>query len=235
MQSVPGFVSLSDAAHRLGVSDSRVRALLRAGALEGTKVAGRWLVADRGLHERSRSGAPSGRRLRASNAWTLLALGSGASAPWAEPSELRRMMQLLDERGIQALAPRLASRARRLSFYAHPGVLPELVSDFRLAITGVSAPVARELGVVGGGELDAYLPFEQLQPMIEQFALQRRNGDANVSLRLLPVGLDFAAQHPTPRAAVALDLAEGAEPRGQEAGRVELRRIDAERPWQRGR
>lgn len=231
---VQGFIPATDAAGRLGITDARVRALLRSGGLRGAKVAGRWLVAEESLYERDRSAPIQGRQLHPANAWAALAASSAAPAPWVTPLDLRRVMELLDARGLRGLAPRLRHRAQPRSFYAHPGVLRELAGAEELALTGVSAARATGLDLVGGGELDAYVAAERLEQITERFVLQPRDVGGNVVLRVLPTDVSFISNEPVPRAAVALDLAEGVEPRGREIGAAELRRIDQEQPWRRG-
>ena len=54
-------LSVHEAAVILGVSDARVRALLKDGGLEGTKIGRTWAVSERSVAKRRREGARPGR------------------------------------------------------------------------------------------------------------------------------------------------------------------------------
>ena len=57
-------LSVQEAAKRLGVTDVRVRALLKSGQLEGSKIGRAWAVSERSVAERLRDGAHPGRPAR---------------------------------------------------------------------------------------------------------------------------------------------------------------------------
>lgn len=230
---VAGLLSVPAAAERLGVSEARVRALLRAGLLDGTRLGSRWLIAEASVSERGLAGPTLGRQLRAANAWAAIALASAGTPDWISSEDQRRVMGFLEERGVSGLTPRLRDRARAHDFYGHPGVLRDLAAVPGVALTGVSAARRNGLGVVAGDEIDAYVASDRLDAVVDRFALDPRDRDGNVRLRALPADLGFLADQPTAFAAVALDLAEGHDPRSAKAGADALERLDAERPWQR--
>lgn len=54
-------LSVQEAASKLGITDVRVRALLKTGQLEGGKIGRAWAVSERSVAERLRDGAKPGR------------------------------------------------------------------------------------------------------------------------------------------------------------------------------
>jgi hypothetical protein len=224
-----------DAAERLGVSQTRVRAMVKAGLLTGQKVGGRWFIALDGIRRRERWGAVDGRQLQPENAWGALALGSGARPTWIPNDDLRRLAQMLDDRGLLGLAPRMRRRATTHYFYGHPGILQALATASEVRLTGVSAAQENAIGIVGGREVDAYIAADKLGPIVARFALEARTSPGNVSLRALPPEFDLPAGTPVPFAAVALDLAEDDDPRSAQIGGQALVDIDNDRPWQTDR
>jgi hypothetical protein len=220
-----------DAAERLGVSQTRVRAMVKAGLLDGQKVGGRWFVGLDGIRRRERWGAVDGRQLQPENAWGVLALGSGARPTWIPNDDVRRLAQMLDERGLLGLAPRMGQRATTHHFYGHPGVLQALATAPEVRLTGVSAAQENDIGIVGGREVDAYIAASALESIVTRFALEPRRAPGNVSLRTLPPEIAHVTDAPTPRAAVALDIAEATESRSLEAGTAAIQRLDDEKRW----
>lgn len=57
-------LSVGEAAEKLGITDVRVRALLKSGQLEGVKIGRAWAVSERSVAERLRDGAHPGRPAR---------------------------------------------------------------------------------------------------------------------------------------------------------------------------
>jgi excisionase family DNA binding protein len=229
---IGGYMSVPEASAQLGVNQSRVRALLASGQLAGEKLGGRWVVSQEGVQARLRLPKGHGRQLRPANAWSVLALASGHEEQLAERSDWRRMLQLLNDRGIEKLLPRLRDRAAVQRFYCHPGVLARLAEADALCLSGASAARAYELGLVAGEEVDAYVPQDAANTVATKFGLELRDAGANVVLRVLPRGVGAPASGPVaPLAAVAVDLAEQPEARAARVGHEVLRRLDRERRW----
>lgn len=227
----PGFLSVSDAAADLRVNESRVRAMLQAGRLQGVKLGGRWLVDGRGVERRMRAGASRGRHLRPRNAWGLMSLASGEQAPWLSAGERYRMRRLLDDNELPALRSRLDERATAHRFRAHPGVLRRLGAHRRLVLTGASAASARGLELVAGQELDAYVPNAEVDDLVRRFALFPDDEEPNVVLREMPAELwPFEERH-APLAAVAVDLFEYSDARSADIAERALGELSSSRAW----
>ena len=60
-------LSVHDAATKLGISDARVRALLKSSLLEGKKLGKTWAVSEQSVAKRMRDGAKPGRPKQASS------------------------------------------------------------------------------------------------------------------------------------------------------------------------
>lgn len=229
--SRPEFLSVPDAARELSVDASRVRALLATGQLDGTKVGGRWLVSESAIRERRSAARLPGRPLMPANAWGVLALASGAPAPWLHPDERRRLVRLIEARGLVALVPRLGTRADQQRFYGHRGVLRDLAEDPELVGTGASAARRHRLHLVPGQEVDAYAPEQHLRSVVEKWALEERADGANVRLRVVPTSLWPFEEPFAPVAAVAVDLMELSDVRAKRIGRAAVEHLDRERRW----
>jgi len=146
--------------------------------------------------------------------------------------EYSRLLRLLAVRGLADLAPRLADRATRLTFTAHPGVLRRLAADRDVVRSGVSAAAAHELELVAGDEIDGYVNASLLGKVCSRFALSQTDGEpGNVTLRVVPDDAWHLDSDDAPLAAVALDLAGDADPRSARLGAAALRRLDDERRW----
>ncbi len=218
-------VSIPDAASALGLSASRVHAMVVNGRLPAAKVGGRWLIERGEVERRRRQGALKGRPFAAHNAWTLLALASGEDPNGVDPSVRSRMRRALSLEGLEKLRPRLARRGESRYFDAHRGEIDYLVKDPRFVASGISAAGAHGLNLVSGREADGYVRAGALKEFVADHALQPAGPGANLHLRVVPDeawrfldGLSFA-----PIAAVALDLAEDPDPRSSQVGQAALR------------
>jgi len=219
-------ISVPQAAKALDLSPARVRAMAASGQLEASKLGDRWFVERAAVERRRKNGAHHGRRFSPKNAWALLALASGDELEQVDPSLRSRLRRAVGLEGVEGLGPRLAHRAEAFQYQAHPGEISHLLEDPDIVRSGISA--AGDLGLIAGREADGYLPASKLRAFSRRHALEPSGADGNVRLRVVPdeawrflQGLKVA-----PRAAVALDLAEEADPRSARAGQVALRELD---------
>jgi excisionase family DNA binding protein len=218
-------VSIPEAAAELGLSSGRVHALVAQGRVPAVKVGGRWLLERGEVDRRRRQGALRGRPFAPRNAWALLRLASGEDPPGMDPSVRSRLRKALAVEGLEQLGPRLARRAESRSFEAHPGELSYLSADPRFLASAVSAAGVYELDLLPGAEADGYVREGELRRFAAEHALRPAAAGANLRLRVVP---DSAwpllpDAEVAPLAAVVLDLAEEADPRSSQVGRVALR------------
>jgi excisionase family DNA binding protein len=222
-------VSIPEAASALQLSLSRVHAMVVGGQLPAKKVGGRWLIERGDLERRRRHGAPRGRPFGVRNAWALLLLASGEDLRELDPSVRSRLGRALALEGLEKLGPRLVRRAESRRFDAHPGELLYLADDSRFLASGASAAGAYGLDLVPGAEADGYVAAAELESFVADHALRPAGAGANLRLRAVPdPGWHLLhGARVAPFAAVALDLAEEADPRSAHAGRTALRDLRA--------
>jgi len=222
----PGsYLTVAQAAQRLGVSARRVNHLVRTGDLRSSQL-GATTVIPMADVERRRSLKPgNGRRLTPSNAWGVLVLASGQRPSWLASDTRYRLGRLLAKHGLGGLRARLTDRAERQAFRAHPSLLRAIREDRALMLTGVTAAAELRLGLLAGDTVDAYVDERALGTVIARYGL-RESQEPNVILRVVPSFLpSWPPSHVAPRAAVALDLIEEDDPRIRQVGTELLRRL----------
>ena len=213
-----GYLSVAQAAQRLGISARRVHHLVTTGDLRSSRL-GAITVLPAADVERRRSLRPrDGRRLTPSNAWGVLALASGERPQWLAPDTRYRLGRLLAKHGLVALRAQLVDRAEWHAFRAHLSVLRDLRDDRALMLSGVTAAAELRLGLLAGDTVDAYVDARALTTVIARYRL-RESQEPNVILRVVPSFVpSWPPSHVAPRAAVALDLIEDDDPRGRQVG-----------------
>ena len=221
-------VPIAEAAAALKLSPARVRAMAAQGRLSATKLGDRWFVERAAVERRRKEGGHAGRRFSPRNAWALISLASDQAVEGLDPSVRSRLKRALLLEGLEKLSPRLGRRAEVFSFKAHPGEVAHLLKDPRLVRSAISAAGDYELGLVSGQEADGYLRRGQLKKFVADHALEPAGLEGNVHLRLIATeAWEFLeGRQPAPIAAVALDLAEDADPRSAKAGHQALRKLD---------
>ena len=220
--SLDDTVPAGEAARMLGTSPQRVRALISAGELPGTKVAGRWLVDRASVDRRLRSAKLTGRPLSSSQAWGLIAMAEGRTPTWLRADERSRLRALLRDRTISDIIPLLVRRARKLDLRAHASDLSRIESEPDVVRTGVSAAAEYELAVVAPGVLEAYVPDRRLAQLERTYRLQP-TANANLVLHVVGEPWPFTAgQWFAPRLATIIELLADDEQRTRRAGQDAL-------------
>lgn len=225
-------LSVQDAANALDLSPNRVRALVGRGQLPASKIGGRWLLERAAVEARRREAHASGRPFEPHNAWALLRLASGQPVETIDPSVRSRLRRALLVEGLNGLRPRLLRRAESRFFSAHPGEVAHLVADPALVKSGISAAASYGIDLVSGSEADGYLAAELLEGFEARHALvASEQVSANVRIRIVPnyVWPLVSEGQSAPIAAVAVDLAEDADPRSARAGQLLLEEINGDR------
>ena len=226
-------VPVRDAAARLRVTPSRVRAMIRANILDAEKVGDRWLVDPSGLDRRSLAKAPAGRALKASNAWAVLLLASGAddrSASWLKrlsPWALFRIRSRLKREGIRSLAPRLRGRATVYRFRAHPSDLAGIAQEPGIVRAGASVASDYHIDISDPGTIEAYVSEKQVPQLKKKYFLEL-SSTPNVILHVVDGPWPFLpSAKVVPVAVAALDLIESGEERSHRAGEELLARLES--------
>lgn len=228
-------MSVSEAAEALDITPVRVRQLIDAGKLKADRVGKQWVLEEMEVQRYRRS--PRGRPSSPSSAWGYLLyldersrweqfedeLLQCRSLPPANPRMFQRWQSWADqlvrhspgEDAIISLLAKVDSRAERCLFAADRADIPDLRSDPRLMLTGVSHPAST---LLSNSEVEAYIDDDDVERLKKDFFLvpAKNERSANVILHVaeeLPKKL--------PLAAVAADLAEHNGPREKnEAARI---------------
>jgi excisionase family DNA binding protein len=221
-------LSVADAAGGLGVSAERIRALIHAGELPATKIAGRWVVDSGDVEGRRREPRHSGRPLSPRNAWAIFALGDGLRVPWVSRSEIDRLRaRLRSQPDLADVAALTRRRAEAHRYRAVPAVISRLVATASGQPTGISA---KGHNLVGAPEADLYLPADLVDEVVRRYALgDATREDANVVLRA-PSTDRWPVASVTPRLAVAVDLYAG-DSRSRRAAENLYQRIQRDRSY----
>jgi excisionase family DNA binding protein len=221
----PGYVTVAEAAKRLGVTEQRVLRLIHDHDLDADRVGHAHLVRLEDVERRAALAPTGGRRFTTTNAWGLLELAAGNPAPWLDRSSRYRLRHLLAERGLAGLRSRLTGRGVLSRWRAHPSQLRGLRADPALMLSGASAASELGLGLLAGEVVEGYVDARDLDEVVRLHHL-RASRDPNVILRIVP---SFAEAWPpariSPLSAVALDLLDDPDPRARTLGSQLLARI----------
>lgn len=220
------FLSVNEAADRLGVHPSRVYAMIRDGLLISSKIGGRWLVEPMSVERQKRASRPEGRPISPANAWSLLMMAEGRRPIGVNRSAAWRARKRLDRGDLISLAPQLRKRADVWRLRAHPGDLARLAEEDGIVRGGVSAARDVRADIVAPEVLELYAPLRLARRLNKKYALQSSD-NPNVILRVVSSEWPFQQDSKVaPPRVVALDLLEADDERTRRAGRELLKRLD---------
>lgn len=227
---------MSEAAERLSLDPSRVRQLIRDGALAGRQVGRQWLIPAEDLARLAHQRRLPGRPLAPARAWGLLDLLDGGTASWLPPvarSQVRQQLRRLV--GADAARWRSALRARSdvHAVVAHQAALARLEhaaeADVEVLRAGPGAAAAAGADlVVVEARSEFYVSEQAWQRLRSALHLREANGQANVVVRVPRGCWPFADR--LGAAALAADLLESSEPRAVKAGELLLNGLAAGQP-----
>ncbi|MGE9781890.1 helix-turn-helix domain-containing protein [Janibacter sp. G368] len=219
-------VGVGEVARRLGVSESRVRQMLRAGVLAGRRIGRVWVVPSNEVARLERGPRRAGRPLAPGRAWAVLDLLDHGSAPWlpgVARSQVRAYLTHLGEPDPLEWASLLRQRSRVHRVFAHPAALPRLERAGGVLTAGPAEASRRgfDLVAVGNWPREVYVDERVWSAIAEQLAL-REAWEPNLTVRV-PVGASPFADHGhVGDVALAADLLEAAEPRAVTVGAAYL-------------
>ncbi|WP_408895575.1 helix-turn-helix domain-containing protein [Nocardioides sp. R1-1] len=232
-------IDVKEASRRLGVNDSRVRQLLRAGELRGRRVGNSWAIPAEDVARLQRRGRRPGRPLAAKRAWAVLDLLEGGPAAWLSDSarsQVRRYLADLVDPGADGWLAALRGRSRVLEVVAHPAAIERLRRVDGVWPTGPSAAAVRGFDLVALAEPipQFYLAEEQWPALSHSLAL-REGAEPRLVVRLPREVWPFAEGRlrGVGDAVLAADLLEAAEPRAVAAGAACLSELLDD--WRRAR
>lgn len=203
-------IDYREAARRLAVSQRQVERLIRAGQL--VKVH-RGLVDERSVTLHQARVRRPGRAWDEATAWGVVALLSGASAPWLGPTQRSRLKSSLRS----LAADDVVARARKRAVIRRYDGLDSAIR--RVATVLVDARAGgTELGLSGDARVDGYVASSELDVLVGRLRLHEQAAGP-LTLRATSFDLEvvrtLAAQS---HVLAALDLAESPQPRERRAG-----------------
>lgn len=230
-------IEVKEASRRLGVGDSRIRQLLRAGSLRGRRVGNSWVVLVDDVARLEKNRIRAGRPLAARRAWAALDLLDSGRAPWLSDSarsQVRSHLARLDEPGPEVWLSLLRSRSDVVHALAHPAALKRIANVDGALRAGVSESVHRGFDLVALGDAvpEFYLEASAWPQVARSLAI-RKSAEPNLVIRLPSDVWPFGEASAVSDAALAADLLESAEPRAVAAGASRLNELLAR--WQRER
>ena len=181
-------VSVAEAASALGVDASRIRQLLRSGALAGRHVGRAWVVPVEALAELSEHRPAGGRPLAPRRAWALLDLLDGGNAPWLDRFARSQVRAYL--RGLAGAEPgvwrdALRAREHRQLVAAHRAALARLSDSEGVWPAGPAAASAAGADLVAYGALpEFYVHAEAWPALARSLHLVSADGRPNVVVRV---------------------------------------------------
>ena len=216
------WLSVSEAAAKLALSEPQVRRLVRSGALVSERVGKSWLVSAAAVRERQQRNHPAGRPVSAAMAWSFLWVLEGPAGRAVAAEDDRRQRYRLRRMLDHAPAPEdwsfwLRRRAEPRRYWVHPAVLPKIEQDRRLRPSGVgsaSAPV--RCWYVDEGDVVAVAREHRAKPDPAGQVVLMAIPD-NVPVELRP-----PAGGPVPNAVALVDLLDSVDAREKHEGAVRL-------------
>jgi excisionase family DNA binding protein len=217
--SVPGYISVEEAASRLGVIPRRVRAMIAHGLLEAEKVGSEWLVEVASVEVRNALRAEGGRPFAPKNAWGAVWVASGMKPQWLSASERSRLKHRLEDPSeLEALAPMLRSRSEVHALRADEADVSEIANRRDVVLSGVSAAPEYGLDIRAPGVVEGYVHHDDFEQIIREFGLQR-SSRPNAILRVPRDVWPFSdGQHIAPIGVVIADLLQSSDERTRRAG-----------------
>lgn len=225
-------LSVAEAAYRLGVDESRVRQLLRAGRLSGHRMGRAWLVSDADVARLAGHalGArrPSGRPLSPPRAWALLDLLEGGAAPWLSPSarsQVRAIARNLSRADAARWRAALRARADVIPCRVHPAALSRLGNAPEVVPAGPVEAARRGIDLVAFESLpEVYVEPDAWPNVVRLYRVAERPPQPNLLVRL-PRGGWWPDDGRLGSAVLAADLLDSPEPRAVSAGAALLHEL----------
>ncbi|HWJ09754.1 MAG TPA: helix-turn-helix domain-containing protein [Nocardioides sp.] len=235
-------IGVSEASRRLGVNDSRVRQLLRAGDLRGRRLGSSWLIPAEEVARLERSGRRPGRPPAPKRAWAVLDLLDGGRAAWLSDSarsQVRRYLADLVDPTPDDWRAALRGRSRVFDVVAHPAAVARLHRLDEVRPAGLGELVSRGFDIVALAEPvpEVYVAAEQWPALSGALALHE-GAEPNLRVRVPNEVWPFAdagssGERALGDAVLAADLLEASEPRALAAGAARLGELLA--GWQHER
>ena len=177
------WMSVSEAARSLAVSEPRVRQLLKSQSLLGEQIGSSWVVDRESVQARAAQKPAAGRPLGPRACWALLCALSSfdhcAAGEWSwryavADRGLRHRLKMFAAEHPPSVEWNELLRRRAVShrFWAHPDVIAHLSRDPHVSVGGARAVAASGHDLSPGADWLGYLAEEELPALIGRYALQ---------------------------------------------------------------
>jgi hypothetical protein len=221
-------LSSKAAARKLGVHESRIRALAARDRLGARKVGGRWVIDSNALGRELQGSRERGRPYDPKNAFALLFMASDERPDWIRADVRSRLHRRLAEGSLMRDLPRLRGRARRVPLRAGESALRAIQKDRDFIRSGVSGALESGADISAPGVIEGYYPAAKLAALVYRYALREvDDAQANLIVHELSDPIPFGRRSRMPAAVVAVDLLEADDARSRRAGARLLRSIEA--------
>lgn len=204
-------LTTTDAAAHLGVTETRVRALIASGALKADQFAGRWVIDGESLELLAARQRPVGHRAMSPRvAWAVATGVDGFAAQWVRGSQRSRLKPYVREQvDAYTWLARLAHRAVEThEFRVHPSHAKTLIDDPRVRRSGTNSLLLVGDGLVGGSErINIWTGQSALIDLKGKYGL-RSSSRPNLRVRAAPdeVARQWESHREVYRLIVAADL-----------------------------
>jgi excisionase family DNA binding protein len=227
--NVVAWIGVPDAAARLGLDVSRIRALAKDGELDAQRVGSRWII-DEAAIERYSAARPhrrAGRPFEPKAAWALLALAGDRPVDWLPSAVRERLVGILSSRDFGVLVGQLRRRAEVERWYVHPSLIERLVGEDGVLLGGARA--SRELAR-DPGPAEVYVRSKDMRRLRKAYSPAVDPEEHNVVVRIVdepwPFEPDERVVWPVVAAVDLLD-SHPEDPRSRAVAERILDRIDA--------
>jgi hypothetical protein len=217
-------LSAADAAARLGVVPSRVRALAAAGQLEGHKLGRQWVFSVADIERRASRGRVAGRPLSPPAALGLLFELSGQPADWLDRVARWKVLHSQAAGDLSLLVARAGRRAERIERRAHPSDLPRMAAEPGVVRGGISAVADHRIDLVAPGAIELYVDRKRAEELMRRYSLMS-SAEPNVVLHVVDIPGALKDREVMPLGVVVVDLLESGEPRAVAAAWRAWRRL----------
>lgn len=217
-------LSTTDAAGRLGVAPSRVRALAKVGRLKGRKVGRQWVFSRDDVERRATRGRVVGRPMSPSTALGLLFELSGEPAGWLDRVSRWKALHSQAAGDVDLLVARAARRGARIELRAHSSDLSRIASEPGVVRGGISAASDHEIGLVAPGTIELYVDRQRPDALRRRYSLVPSE-EPNVVLHAVDLRAALEGRDVMPLCVVIVDLLESGEPRAVAAARQAWQRL----------
>lgn len=208
-------LTTTEVAKRLGVSPSRVQAMIRNGQLRSAPIDSRRnLVPLQSVSQAKPYRKHSGRPFAKDTAIAILYMLSGKQVTWLTKQQRYRIRRQLAQADVATLIRNLRNRGIVLEYQSSPSVAEEIRGDIRESASRTK--IRNQLQLMDAPVTEGYITACKLPDITRQYRLNPDLKPIRIRLHICDHIDDSSG--PMPEAFSAIDLAESADVRERIAG-----------------